>query len=458
MTHGVIPPELPDVSQVTGASPRLTGPGRRLFPSWAGSWGRDSALMLVSQGLTIIAASLSAVVVARWLQPDEWGVFSAFLGLSIALGVFVEFGLATWLLRDLSGLFASHGEVAKPRARELVSSAMVCTVSLTLLVATAGGVVGAITGNRPALVLALSALLLFGGLFATANVLEAYLRAQRRLGRIVAASVLEKYLLVTLVVVTVVTDAGVLGVSLSYAVASLSRCVLLGLGVFAGAFPSFPSRTDLGSVLRKSLPFGLTAAGMNVVPRLDALCLLAFSATAAGYFALADRILGALVILPLIAATTLYPFLARRTHDRRAIWIISAGFGACGAALATAGFLAAPQLVPFVFGDNYSGAVDAVRLMFLALPLIYAANPLQTYGFSYGRERLVVGATVGVAFTGTAAILIGQASEGISGAAVGFLVRQGLMFAAIAAIAATAGRGEQAVTAVPVTSLDAPVP
>jgi PST family polysaccharide transporter len=410
--------------------------------------------MLVSQGLTIIAVSLSAVVVARWLQPDEWGVFSAFLGLSIALGVFIEFGLATWLLRDLSGLFASHGEVAKPRARELVSSALACTVSLTLMVTTAGGVVGAITGKRPALVLALSALLLFGGLFATANVLEAYLRVQRRLGRIVAASVLEKYLLVTLVVVAVLTGAGVLGVALSYVVASLSRCVLLGVGVFAGALPPFPSRTDLASVLRKSLPFGLTAAAMNIVPKLDALFLLAFSATAAGYYALADRVVGSVVVLPVIAATTLYPFLARRSHDRRAIWLISGGFGACGAALAAAGFLAAPQLVPFVFGDNYSDAVDAVRLMFLALPLIYAANPLQTYVFSYGRERLVVGATLAVAFTGTAAILIGQASEGISGAAVGFLVRQGLMFAAIAAIAASTALTRDAAH----TSVEAPVP
>jgi O-antigen/teichoic acid export membrane protein len=119
------------------------------------------------------------VVVARWLRPDEWGVFSAFLGLSIALGVFIEFGLATWLLRDLSGLFASVGDAAKPRARALVAAALGCIVILTLVVAAAGGVVGAIAGDRPSLVLALASLLVFGGLFAAANVLEAYLRAQQ---------------------------------------------------------------------------------------------------------------------------------------------------------------------------------------------------------------------------------------------------------------------------------------
>jgi O-antigen/teichoic acid export membrane protein len=164
------------------------------------------------------------------------------------------------------------------------------------------------------------------------------------------------------------------------------------------------------------------------------------------------------VILPVIAATTLYPFLARRAHDRRAIWIISAGFGACGAVLATAGFLAAPQLVPFVFGDKYEAAVPAVRLMFLALPLICAANPLQTYSFSYGRERVLVAATLGVTFAGTAAIVTGQAVNGITGAAAEFLVRQGLMFVALAAIAATAARHHQGVPPLPLTSVEAPIP
>ena len=149
-----------------------------------------------------------------------------------------------------------------------------------------------------------------------------------------------------LVVVAILADAGVLGVALAYVVAGLSAACFSAWASSRHVSVAPEPNRPRGSVLRKSLPFGLTAAAMNVVPKLDALFLLVFSATAAGYYALADRILGTLVILPVIAATTLYPFLARRAHDRRAIWVISAGFGACGAVLATAGFLAAPQLVP----------------------------------------------------------------------------------------------------------------
>jgi O-antigen/teichoic acid export membrane protein len=429
-----------------------------LLPSWAGLWARDSALMLLSQGLTVVAASLSAVLVARRLAPGDWGIFSAFLGLSFALGVFVEFGLATWLLRELSRLFAERDDAGRQLAQGLVGAAIGYTVTLTFALAALGIVVGTVAGERLTLVLTLSSLLCYGGLFATANVLEPYLRAQRRLRRIVAASILEKYILVLLVIVAVATGAGLWAIGIAYVVAGLLRAFLLGRSVFGNKLPPFPRRAEVSVLLKKSLPFALTSGALNVVPKLDTIALLALSATAAGYFALADRILGPAVIAAVVAATTLYPFLARRVHGRRAIWAIALGFGGCGVVIATAGVIAAPALVPLIFGRKYDGAVPAVRLMFLALPLIYAANPLQAYGFSYGRERAVVMATIAVTFVGTGAILTGQALEGISGAAVGFLVRQGLMFGAIAAIAAIASRSDRSLSPLPLGSrVEAPV-
>jgi O-antigen/teichoic acid export membrane protein len=430
-----------------------------LLPSWAGLWARDSALMLLSQGLTVVAASLSAVLVARRLAPGDWGIFSAFLGLSFALGVFVEFGLATWLLRELSRLFGERGDAGRLPAQRLVGVAIAYTVTLTVLLAASGIIVGTLAGEPLSLALTLSALLCYGGLFATANVLEPYLRAQRRLRRIVTASILEKYVLVLLVIVVVVMDAGLWAIGIAYVSAGLLRACLLGRSVFGRDLPPLPKWADISAILKKSLPFALTSGALNVVPKLDTIALLALSATAAGYFALADRILGPAVVAAVVAATTLYPFLARRVHGRRAIWALALGFGGIGAIIAAAGIVAAPSLVPLIFGRKYDGAVTAVRLMLLALPLVYAANPLQAYGFSYGRERAVVFATISVTFVGTGAILAGQALEGVSGAAVGFLVRQALMFSAIVAIAAVASRSDRSLSPLPLGSrVEAPVP
>jgi O-antigen/teichoic acid export membrane protein len=408
--------------------------------------------MLVSQGLTVLATSLSAVLIARRLQPSEWGIFSAFLGLSFALAIFVEFGLATWLLRELSRLFAEHGDAAEQRARALVGAAIGFAVTVTGVIVALGTAVAAIRGEGMTLVLALSSLLCYGGLFASANVLEPYLRAQRRLRRIVVASIVEKYVLVVLVIVAVASGTGVWGIGLAYVTAGFLRFSLLVWSVFGRTLPVFPRRRDVRALLRKSLPFALTSGALNVVPKLDAFGLLVLSATAAGYFALGDRILGPAAVVPAIAATTLYPFLARRSHRHRAIWGLSFGFGVCGGVLAIAGYLAAPTLVPLVFGHQYEAAVPPVRLMLLALPLAFAANPLLTYSFSYGRERAVVVAAIVITLVGTGAILTGQAVEGVSGAAIGFLLRQGLMFAAIASIAASAARSEAPLSQMPLPS------
>ena len=122
LTHGVIPPELHDVSQVTRRrrrEPQERPPCAPLVGRIVGPRQRPDVRFA---GTDVVAARCSAVVVARWLDAEDWGVFSAFLGLSIALGVFIEFGLATWLLRDLSALFTSRGELreaAGARARQL---------------------------------------------------------------------------------------------------------------------------------------------------------------------------------------------------------------------------------------------------------------------------------------------------------------------------------------------------
>jgi len=393
--------------------------------------------MLFSQGLTVMATSLAAVLIARSLDPEEWGVFSALLGLSFALAIFVEFGLSTWLLRELSSLFVEQGDAAEQRARDLVSVCVCGALAVSFVVVSAGTVVTAVLGSSMSLVVAMSSLLLYGGLFALANVLEVYLRARRRLRRVVTASIVEKYLLVTLLIGVAVTSTAIWEVGVAYVVAGVVRVAMLGVSVFGRTRPTLPRLDDVRVVWKKSLPFALTSGAITVIPRFDTLVLVALSATAAGYFAIGERILGPAVALAVMGATTLYPFLARRTHSVRAIWGLSLTFGACGAVLATIGFVSAPTLVPLVFGQQYEDAVPVVQVMLLALPLLFASNPLLVYGFSCGRERAILVATIGAALTGTCAIVAGQLVAGAPGAAAGLFFREVLLLVAVGSIAAT---------------------
>src|SRR5436190_6577830 len=78
----------------------------RWLPPWLRSWAADSAALMFSQFAAVVATSTLAILLTRRLGPQDWGIFSGFLGLSMALSVFVEFGLAQWLLRELARLWA----------------------------------------------------------------------------------------------------------------------------------------------------------------------------------------------------------------------------------------------------------------------------------------------------------------------------------------------------------------
>src|SRR5918994_808398 len=165
-----------DSEQQTG------GPGH----AWARGWMSDSSQLLVSQDLTVIAPSFAAIMIARTLDPDDWGVFSAFLGLSMALTLVADFGIGTWLLRELSRLHAdAEGPRSAPEIGRLASSGVVVNVAIALPLIVAGVVWTTVARPGVAVSFALIALLGYGMLTAGANALEACLRA-RRWGRLPA--------------------------------------------------------------------------------------------------------------------------------------------------------------------------------------------------------------------------------------------------------------------------------
>lgn len=98
-------------------------------PVWLREWAGDSALLLFSQFAVTLATSVLAIIVARSLTPHEWGIFSGFLALSVALAVFAEFGLSAWVLRELSLLGTGHGdsEDTKRQAGRLVAGGFLCS-------------------------------------------------------------------------------------------------------------------------------------------------------------------------------------------------------------------------------------------------------------------------------------------------------------------------------------------
>jgi O-antigen/teichoic acid export membrane protein len=425
--------------------------GRRLpaHPAWTRLWLADSALLVASQILTIVATSSAAVLVARHLDPHDWGVFSGLLGLSMAVAVVIQFGTGGWLLRELSRLFAGDDAGAASSAAQTVDAALVLNTVVAALGLMVAIGVAEISHLSPGVTLALAALLTYSGLLAAASLMETHLRARRRVGRVAAATILEKYLLVMLVVTVALAGGGVAAIGLAYVIAGTVRVVFVRRSIFARGTrgPRFPGTAEVARVFRNSLPFALTAGCLNVIPKLDTFLLLALSATSAGYFAIGDRLVGAAIAFPEVLSITLYPFFSRRTEHHAPPWMLSALFAGVGLTAGLAVIIVAPTLVPLVFGAKYADAVPAVRTFALALPFFFAVGPLRVHAYSRNLEKHVVAVAISASLAGTVGIVTGQWLIGTVAAAGAYVMRQLLFLSGLSLVCLLAGGRDSTATA-----------
>ncbi|MCH7811398.1 MAG: oligosaccharide flippase family protein [Chloroflexi bacterium] len=408
------------------------------LPSWVRSWAQDSGLLLISQLFTVIMTSTLAVLIARSLGPAEWGVFSALLGLSLAFSAFVGLGVATWLLRELSSLWAREGSPGEDTRRE-VGRLLGGTLTINALL---GGALvlaafGAtrIAGWGPDRSLALVGLTAYAALLATTNGLETVFRARRELRLVVLATFLEKSVLLGLIALFLLGGVSHAGIAVGYVVAGTGRLAFSGISVMlAGIRPSAPSLRTAWQLAKRSLPFALNTTSLYTIPRLDVFLIAALSAFSAGYFAIGDRIVGPALLVAASASSALYPFLARKQAGAGS-WKAAALLGLVGALLAAGGIAMAPLLVPAIFGEAFAEAVPTVQVMLLILPFNFFASGIIAWLYSSGLERRVLLVTAVGGIAGTGAIVAGHALAGAAGAGGGYLFRQAFFAVALAALA-----------------------
>src|SRR5215216_2445222 len=404
------------------------------LPAWAKHWARDSALLLFSQFSAVVATSLVAIILARNLGPSDWGFFAGLFGVSQAFSIITSMGVATWLLRELSqsdNVDQTPSTEASKRTGHLVSGAITLNVAGAAVLILATLAVTLLVRLDPGATLALVSLMVYGALMAISAGLEAFFRSRRQLRQVVTAILIEKFVLLSLVGVAVAAGVGVSAIAVMYIIAGIARVLVNGINIRASKHVALAraSFDSLKTTLRASMPFALNAASLNIIPRLDAVILVTLSTTAAGYFAIGDRLLGPAIMIPWVMTSALYPFLARergRPAAGRKLLVI---FAAAGTILALVGVALAPTLVPLIFGSAYDEAVDVVRVMLLAIPFVYGSNAMLAQLYTAGRERSILVVSLGMSALGTVAIVAGQLVIGATGAAGGYVLRQILFLA-----------------------------
>jgi len=400
---------------------------------WLSSWLGDSMVMLISQAALTGTSTLVMVLLARGLSTYQFGLFSSFLGLSQALSFVVDLGLGTWLLRECAQIFSGGGDPAEQRAN--VTGLLWGAISL---VGAAGAVLvvlvttGSIALGLPVeLAGAQGAFMAYVVLLAGSTALEATLRAERRPRDVAAVVFVEKGVLLVLVILALIAGAGVAVIAIAHVFAGSIRLAIDHSRTLRGARK--PGGVSIRSTMRRvgdSWPFALNSAVLSLLSRMDAALVALFSVVAASYFAIGFQIATTIALVPFIASTSLFPFLARtpRYQDRWRIAGLMAGAGVVVTACAVA---LAPTLIPLVFGKKYEDAVPTVQVMLVCMPAWFFASPLLTYLYAAKIERTVFKWVAPPSLIGSALVLLGPALVGPTGAAAGYGVRILLQAAAL---------------------------
>ena len=159
---------------------------------------------------------------------------------------------------------------------------------------------------------------------------------------------------------------------------AIGAALIMGMYARAGGSPLAwrVSRVRLRALFAAALPLTLAIATTELSLRLPQVLLMQLGSVAqVGYYAAATRLSEALYMLPVIACTALFPVVVRshdagpETYARR----MEALYGLMlwgGVAVALPLSLLAPWLIRLLFGPDYAGAIDVLRIHAWSLPLV----------------------------------------------------------------------------------------
>ena len=356
-------------------------------PEQAASMTRASLLLT---GATLLASASNYVVnvvLARWMAPEEFGDASLIVTLMLmvtVVAVALQLATARWVATSSPIDIESH-------RRRLLRQAWLSGTAVALVLVASSAALRDLTSSAssvPFVVLALG-LPLYLAQAVERGVLQGRLRFGALASTFVAEAVSRTLLTVGLVAAGLGVTGAALGLSASFATSwlvarrAVPRTIGAPIDLATGGGKDWAEPTDDG-------PAGIGFAtavllvGQIIINNGDVVLAKAlFAADVAGRYAVVALVGRAVFFLSWSVVTVAFPH-ASRGNDavgRQAVRAVAA----MSTVLTIAVAVAAPPLVPLVFGDAYEAAVPLFGPYALATSLFAVANVMATLDVAAGR-------------------------------------------------------------------------
>jgi O-antigen/teichoic acid export membrane protein len=391
-----------------------------------GTWDalvRGFATLALGDGVARLPGIAAILLLARRLEPTDFGVVMLGLTLFGWCSLLVDSGTETLGTRDIS---------RQPgRLREIAAPILGLRLALSIGGMALLGAVAWVAAHQPAdrTILALFGLVLP----ATALNLRTMVLGVRATRALAAGNVASQAAFLAGIAVVVHGAEDVVWVPLLKAAAELGYAAVM-LAAMRRRFGFVAPRVDApvwAATLRQSLPLFANGLARAVMFSSGVVLLGAVGERHdVGLYGAAHRpVVVAAAVSGLLLVSFLPSYSAAGREDamkifRRTVWLGAAAIPAAIGVSATSGIL-----LRLVFGEPYAAAAPALAVLIWAVPVILVGGPWGIVLIAANRQgRLLRNNLVGAAFA-IVATVAGAAAAGIAGAAAVAVVAQGLVVA-----------------------------
>jgi O-antigen/teichoic acid export membrane protein len=324
-------------------------------------------LLFAGEGAAQVLGFAAVTYLARVLEPAGFGLWLYAITIVSYAATLVEAGTDTWGIREIGA--------APERFPAAVTTVLWLRAALALGAAVLVGVYA--LAVEPAGDRSLAILLGIPSIVAIALQTHWALRAVGVIGPVAMAGPLQRATFLAAVVALIHDPTGAPWVVFWQGVSELVVSLYLlavTLRATEGKLPR-PARKTISAVARSTWPVGAARALRGIMYALNITVLVRFWPNAVvGHYGVATRLLMALLVVSTLFGTAVAPGLARAAAEGgaaagRTVEASLRGAAAAFFPLALGGVVVAPRLVTTLFGDRYSPAVPAVRMLLVVLVL-----------------------------------------------------------------------------------------
>jgi O-antigen/teichoic acid export membrane protein len=361
---------------------------RRRFPLAA-----NSAYAAVSAGSNALLLVL-LIVAGRWLGAEDYGLFQWALSLTTIVETLMDIGLGPVTIREVAR--------DRPRADQLFRDVlglklMWVALGLVVLAIAAPAIRPDATVVRVCYVIGVSSAVR-SYLLTTRGLLQGLDRFDLEAALVVT----DRVLLLALGAGALIAGYGVMGLAVAFLVSRAALLVgVLGIvRTFLGPIAPRFDRARWKSLQAAAIPLGVWLITLNTYNYIDAVILGVMRSDAeVGWYSASYRLYEGLTYLPAAASAVLTPrlshlFVSDPEEHRRLFRRAMRASIALGVAVGAVAWVAAPWLLPLIFGREYAPGVGALQVLALGSVFVFATWILHAAAISINLDRRLVYTTL----------------------------------------------------------------